>query len=58
MLGYNIDLRFITANGESIQKLFLIKKICDTKTTNIFLAYHEPTASLYCIKKSFLGGTK
>lgn len=32
----------------------LIRKICESKKTCIFLAYHEPAAFLFCLKRTSL----
>ncbi len=48
-LGHSIELKLLDCDQPL--SMLLIKKITESKNTAIFLAYHQKTGSLYCLKR-------
>jgi hypothetical protein len=51
LLGVKIDIRLLTTQGEKPLEILLINKIIESKHTAVFLAQHQPTHTLYCLKR-------
>lgn len=48
-LGVTIEVKLLSTDQR--QELLLVKKLCEAKNTAIFVAYHQKSSSLYCLKR-------
>lgn len=48
-LGVKIEVKLLI-NDETLEFL-LVKKLCESNNTAVFVAYHQKTSFLYCLKR-------